>query len=134
MFRKILKKIKPKRTHGSDDIDANSLKLAGPFVEESLIHLINMSIRQRTFSVRWKPQLIFPHHKKKERDLAENYRPVSNLVQVGLMVEYAVYYQLVEHFTKYDLFHPNHHGSIANHSTATALLQMFDTWLEAAER
>ena len=50
------------------------------------------------------------------------------------MVEYAVYYQIVEHFEKNDLFHPNHHGSIANHSTATALIQLVDTWLEAAER
>ena len=83
---------------------------------------------------RWKPQLIIPHYKKKERDLLENYRPVSNLVQVGIIVEYAVYFQIVDHFVKHDLFHPNHHGSVANHSKATALLQMFDTWLEAAER
>ena len=76
----------------------------------------------------------FPHHKKNDRTVIENFRPVSHLVQVGLMAEYAVYYQIVEHFIKYELFHPNHHGSIANHSTATALLQMFDTWLEAAER
>ena len=129
-----MKKFKLKRTHGLDWIDACSLKLAGPIVEASLIHLINLSIRQKRFAGRWKPQLIFPHFKKKERDLMENYRPVSNLVQVGMMVEYAVYYQIVEHFVRNDLFHPNHHGSIANHSTATALLQMFDTWLEAAER
>ena len=49
-------------------------------------------------------------------------------------MEYAVYYQIVEHFVKYDLFHPNHHGSIADHSTTTALIQLFDTWLEASER
>ena len=98
------------------------------------MHLINLSIKEARFSSRWKPQLIFPHHKKKEKDLLANYRPVSHLVQVGLMVEYAVYFQIVEHFTKHDLFHTNHHGSIADHSTTTALLQLFDTWLEAAER
>ena len=89
-FRRILKKFKLKRTHGLDWIDACSLKLAGPIVEASLIHLINLSIRQKRFAGRWKPQLIFPHFKKKERELMENYRPVSNLVQVGMMVEYAV--------------------------------------------
>ena len=68
------------------------------------------------------------------KDLLENYRPVSKLVQVGKVVEYAVYYQIVEHFVEHDLFHPNHHGSIANHSTATAISQLFDMWLEAAER
>ena len=134
MFQKILKRMKPKKTSGTDMIDSNSLKIAGPLVQESLIHLINLSIRDSKFSARWKPQLIFPHHKKNNRTVIENFRPVSHLVQVGLMAEYAVYYQIVEHFIKYELFHPNHHGSIANHSTATALLQMFDTWLEAAER
>ena len=91
------------------------------------MHLINLSIREGRFSSRWKPQLIFPHHKKKDKDLLENYRPVSHLVQVGIMVEYAVYYQIVEHFVKYDLFHPKHHGSIADHSTTTAFIQLFDT-------
>ena len=49
-------------------------------------------------------------------------------------MEYAVYCQIVEHFITYDLFHPNHHGSIANHSTVTALIQLVDLWLDAAER
>jgi hypothetical protein len=30
-----------------------------------------------------------------------------------------------------NLLHPSHHGFRAKHNTATALLQMFDTWLEA---
>ena len=133
-LRKIFKKLKPKRTHGVDWIDSNSLKVAGPLIEESLLHLINLSITQSVFSKRWKPQLIFPHHKKNEKDILENYRPVSHLVQVGIIVEYAVYFQIVEHFTENNLFHPNHHGSLANHSTATAILQLFDIWLEAADR
>ena len=64
----------------------------------------------------------------------ENYRPVSHLVQVGKIVEYAVYFQIVEHFVTNDLFHPNHHGSLANHSTATAITQLFDLMLEAADK
>ena len=108
-----MKRIKPRRTYGTDWIDKSSLKLAGPLIEDSLLHLVNLSIREGSFSRRWKPQLIFPHHKKKERDILENYRPVSHLVQVGLIVEYAVYIQIVEHFIKYDLFHPNHHGQLS---------------------
>ena len=117
-----------------DWIDKGSLKVASPLIEESLLHLVNLSIREGRFSDRWKPQLIFPHHKKNQRDLLENYRPVSHLVQVGMIPEYAVYFQIVDHFVENGLFHPNHHGSVADHSTATALIQMFETWLEAAER
>ena len=62
-----------------------------------------------------------------------NYRPVSHLVQVGKMVEYAIYFQIVEHFVTNNLFHPNHHGSLADHSTATAIIQLFDLCLETAD-
>ena len=103
-------------------------------LEDSLMHLVNLSIRQRKFAVVWKPQLIHPVHKKKAKDEIENFRPVSHLVQVGKIAEYAVNFQIIDHFVKHDLFHPNHHGSLANHSTATAVIQLFDLWLEAAQR
>ena len=133
-FRMIMKKMKCKRVHGVDWIDAHSLKIAAPLIEESLLHLINLSIRKSSFANRWKPQLIFPFHKKKAKDEIGNYRPVSHLVQVGKIVEYAVNFQIIEHFTRNYLFHPNHHGSLAHRSTATAVIQLFDIWLEAAER
>ena len=72
-----MRKIKPKRTNGTDFIDSNSLKLTGPLLEESFIHLINLSIREGR---RWKPHKIFPVHKNKERNLLENYRPVVLVV------------------------------------------------------
>ena len=133
-LRMILKKMKPKRVHGTDWIDSYSLKVASPLLEDSLLHLVNLSIEQNKFANKWKPQLIHPFHKKKDRDLLENYRPVSHLVQVGKIIEYAVNFQIIEHFTKYCLFHPNHHGSLAGHSTATAVIQLMDLWLEASEK
>ena len=93
--------MKGKRVHGVDWIDSYSLKLASPLIEDCLIHLINLSIRGSSFATRWKPQLIFPFHKKKEKDAIENYRPVSHQVQVGKMVEYAIYFQIIEHFSKH---------------------------------
>ena len=78
--------------------------------------------------------MIFPLHKKQDKLLPKNYRPVSNLVEVGQLIEQAVYFQVVEHFQKNNLFHRNHHGGLANHSTATALIQVYDKFLDAAER
>ena len=132
-FRKILKRMKGKRSHGIDNIDSFSLKLAGPLIEDALMHLINLSIESQRFSSQWKPQLIFPLHKKCSKLDAKNYRPVSHLVEVGKMVEYAVYEQVIGHFTDNNLFHENHHGSLSGHSTATALIQLVDMWLEASE-
>ena len=104
-----MSRMKGKRLHGVDWIDAYSLKIASPLIKDSLFHLVNLSIRQGKFSRNWKPQLIHPFHKKKKKDKVENYRPVSHLVQVGKLVEYAANFQIIEHFTTFDLFHHNHH-------------------------
>ena len=133
-LRKAVKKMKGKRVHGRDEIDSYSLKLAAPLMEESLLHLVNLSIESQNFAKPWKPQLILPFHKKNEKTKVENYRPVSHLVEVGKMVEYIAGEQILEHFITNDLFHPNHHGSLANHSTATALIQLTDMWMEASEK
>ena len=67
MFRQIMKKMKSNRTHGTDWIDSYSLKLAGPLIEDALMHLINLYLSENKISARWKPQLILPVHKKKEK-------------------------------------------------------------------
>ena len=120
------------RSSGVDNIDSYTLKLAAPLIEEALEHLINLSIKSGTFASFWKPQLIFPQHKKSEKDVIENYRPVSHLVEVGKLVETEVYDQLIEHFISNDLFHSNHHGGLPNHSTAKPLIQLHDMFLQAA--
>ena len=132
-LRILIRKMKGGRSSGVDNIDSFSLKIAAPLLEDALLHLINLSIRTKIFSQHWKHQLIFPNYKKQDRFQAKNYRPVSHLVEVGLLVEKAVSLQVLEHFLSHGLFHENHHGGLAHHSTASALIQLHDMFLEAAE-
>ena len=48
------------------------------------------------------------------------------------ILEKIIYEQLYNYFTNNKLFHPNIHGYRKNRSTQTALLQMYDRWVEAA--
>ena len=107
--------------------------MAGPLIEESLLHMINLSINSGTFPSAWKRQLILPLHKKKEKEEMSSYRPVCHLIQVGIILEYVVFDQITEHFQKHNLFHPNHHGSLANHSTTTAMAHLHQRLIEASE-
>ena len=50
------------------------------------------------------------------------------------ILERVIFQQVVEYFASNDLFHPNHHGLRQHHNTCTALVQMYDGWVEAAER
>ena len=132
-LRKVIKRMKGGRSHGIDFIDSYSLKVSYPLIEDAILHLVNLSIRKQTFAKVWKVQLVMPLHKKNDQHVGTNYRPVAHIVEVGKIVEYAIYDQVYGHFVEQNLFHPNHHGFLGNHSTATALAQLFDLWLEASE-
>ena len=132
-FRRLVKKMSGGSSCGEDTIDSFSLKLSAPLIEDALIHLINLSIRSGKFSKLWKHQIIFPLHKKNDKTLVQNYRPVSHLAEVGLLVERAISEQILDHFISNKIFHPNHHGGIPNHGTNTALIQLYDSILTAAE-
>ena len=66
--------------------------------------------------------------------LGENWRPVTNIVFISKLVEAAVYKQVEEYFSSNNLWHQNHHGFRANHSTVTAINQLYDMWIKAAEK
>ena len=95
---------------------------------------MNLSIRKKSFAEAWKTQLVMPLHKKGDKLVGTNYRPVAHIVEMGKLVEYVIYDQVYSHFVEHNIFHPNHHGFLGQHSTATALIQLYDLWLEASER
>ena len=133
-LRTILKNLKGKRSSGIDMIDGSSIKLAAPLIYDVLLHLVNLSIEKSQYPKYWKVSKIIPLYKKSDRTNGENYRPVSNIIFVCQICEKAIYDQVFNHFIINHLFHPNNHGFRPNHSTVTALIQLQDLWLKAAEK
>ena len=116
-----------------DFIDSSSIKLAFPLIEEAVLHLVNQSISSKKFSQLWMIQLVLPLHKKGDTMDGNNFRPVSHIIELGKIIEYVVHDQVYNHFKSNHLFHANHHGFLGHHSTASALIQLHDILLEAAE-
>ena len=108
--------------------------MAQPFILKPLTHVINLSLRTGIFPSVWKFYKVVAVYKNKgEKSCGENYRPVALLSVVSKILERVVYDQLVEYFTEIGLLHPNHHGFRKHHSTSTAIIQMHDIWVRAAE-
>ena len=99
----------------------------------AITHVINLSISQGTFPTMWKHAKIVPLLKKGDPLLAKNYRPVALLPIFSKILEKAVFKQLVEYLDHNRLLSSNHHGSRSGHSTATALLQMYDQWVQEVD-
>ena len=133
ILRKILKKRKGNRSSGIDYIDGYSIKLAAPLIENILLHLVNLSIEKSKYPNLWKVNKVSPQFKKGDKTKGENWRPITDIVFVSKLAEAAVFDQVAEHFSSNKLWHPNHHGFRPHHSTATALCQLYDFWIRAAE-
>ena len=133
-MEKLLKSLKGKKSCGIDWICGYSLKLASKELIPELGKLINISIRTGSFYSKWKYSKVLPGFKNKGSKFDSSfYRPISNLSEVSKLTEKAVHQQVYHYLSTHGLIHPDHHGFLQNHSTATALQQLVDTWLRAAD-
>ena len=64
----------------------------------------------------------------------KNYRPVSLLPVLSKVLERCIFVQMVKYLEENNLLHPSHHGFRAKHRTVTALIQMYNTLIDAFER
>ena len=133
VIRKIIKNLKNSKTCGTDNIDSYVLKVAADQLVPALTHVVNLSLTHAHFPALWKTAKVIPLLKKSDETLPKNYRPVSLLTVTSKVLERAVYLQLIEYLEMNNLLHHSHHGFRRNHSTTTALLEMYSNWVEAYE-
>ena len=130
----ILKNLSNNRSTALDDLDNYSVRVAAPVIAQPLHHIITLSVMQCKFPTAWKYAKVLPLHKKEDPLQKKNYRPVSILSPLSKVLEKLVYEQLYKYFTVNKILHPNLHGYRSNRSTQTALLQMYDRWVQAASQ
>ena len=133
-MNKLIKGLRGKKSCGLDWICGFSLKIAAPTLAEELRFLTNLSIKKSRFPSDWKYTKVLPGYKHKgSKYEAKFYRPISNLSEVSKLTERAVHSQVYKYFEDLSLFHPNHHGFLRNHSTTTAIQQIFDFWMKSID-
>ena len=132
---KVIKSLKNSTATGTDFIDTRCIKLAADILSPALTHIINLSMETSTFPNIWKSAKIIPLLKSASSDplLPKSYRPIALLPILSKVLEKVVFSQLVEYLESNNLIHPNLHGSRPGHSTATALIQLYDKWAEEIE-
>ena len=131
----IVKKLKNSKSCGLDNIDTYIVKLTRKFIVPALTHIVNLSITTQTFPKAYKVAKVVPLYKGKEADITnpKSYRPVALLPIVSKILERVVKKQVSDYMDKNQFWHPQHHAYRSHHSTTTAILSMYDSWVEAAE-
>ena len=95
--------------------------------------IFQKSLDTGTFPDHWKTATITPLHKSEERDLPENYRPISITSQVGKILEKIVRKDMMKHIIECDLLSPHQHGFCDRRSCMTNLLEALDDITELVD-
>ena len=130
---KIISSLSNSTSFGMDMIDTYIIKLIKHDIVPALTHIINLSITKKIFPISWKKAKIIPLHKKDDILNPKNYRPVALIPVFSKVLERVIFNQVVAYVSDNNLVHPNHHAYRSNHNTTTALLQMYDVWLDSGE-
>ena len=75
----LLSGLSSNKATGIDKISSKIIKIAAPVISDSLTQIFNQSIAQFFFSDEWKIARVVPLFKSGQRNLPENYRPISVL-------------------------------------------------------
>ena len=93
----IISKLKNSKSCGTDNVDSYIIKLAKNEITPAITHIINLSIEQRIFPANWKIAKVVPLHKKEDKTIPKNYRPVALLAILSKILEKAIFLQIIDY-------------------------------------
>ena len=104
------------------------MKLALPYIGNSLAFLFSTSIETRQFPNSWTVARITPNFKFEDKTEKSNYRSISVLPVISKLLEKLVFNQLYQYMKGNGLFTSEQSGLLRLHSTLICLLTMSDDW------
>ena len=114
----------PKKAHGWDDLSINMLKLCDIEIVKPLYLIYMKCLEIGRFPSSWKKANVLPIHKKENRQLKKNYRPISLLPICGKIFEKLMFDAIYEFLCENQLLTPSQSGFRAGDSTINQLLSI----------
>lgn len=118
----ILRRLDVSKASGPDGISNRILKECAQSLCIPLCRLFNLSLLTAQFPSNWKLANVVPIHKKNDRQLVKNYRPVSLLCTISKVLERIVHSRLYEYCIAYNLLTDRNSGFKKGDSTVNQLL------------
>ena len=125
-IRDAFAKVKTTKSFGIDNISSYFLKLALPYIVNSVTFLFDTSIETSQFPGSLKVARITPIFKDGDRTDKSNYRPISVLPVISKLFEKLVFNQLYQYMKENGHFTSDQSGFLRLHSTLACLLKMSD--------
>ncbi|CAK1586673.1 unnamed protein product [Parnassius mnemosyne] len=104
----------------------SDLKLVVDKVSPVIANIVNMSVKQHRFPNKLKEAIIRPVHKKGDRKVFSNYRPIAILSSIDKIIEKCITNQLGFYLQKNNILNECQHGFQRGKSTNTLLSKFTD--------
>ena len=121
-IHEILSKLDINKSHGCDNISSRMLKLSAATVCKPLSIIYRNCLLKGVFPSVWKLADVTPIHKKNEKNIISNYRPISLLPICSKVFEKIIYDTLYAHVIENKLISWRQSGFIKSDSTINQLL------------
>ena len=118
----IIKSLNEDKVHGHDNISIRMLKICDTAIVEPLSIIFNNCINQSMFPDIWKRLNTCPIYKKGDKQVINNYRPVSLLPICGKIFEKIIFNSLYEYVEENKLPSVHQSGFRSNDSCVNQLL------------
>ena len=112
------------RPYGWDEISVRMIKLSDASLVLPLKIIFTNFLRSGLFPEIWKYANVVPVHKKNEKNLKGNYRPISQLPILGKILEKLIYDSLYSHLESHELLNPTQSSFGPGDSTVNQLLSI----------
>ena len=131
----LIKNLSNSSSRGIDEIDSISIKTAAVILLKPIQHVINLSIRNSCFPMKWKLGRIKPLLKSNDLDQLTpgSFRPICLLPCISKMTEKVIQQQLLKHLEETGQLHRDHHAYREKLNTTTALLQITDMMYKSTD-
>ena len=104
---KIIRALNINNAHGYDDISISMIKICGKSLLKPLIHLFKNSSQSSCYPDIWKRCNIIPAHKKSDKQLVNNDRPISLLPICGKIFEKMIFNKIYNFLFQESLLNSN---------------------------
>ena len=134
---KVIQNLYPSKMHCHDNISIRMLKVCGPSIYKPLQIIFNQCFETDVFLSEWKKGNIVSIHKKGDKQILKNYRPVSLLPICGKILERLMFNEMFEFFIENKLISTSQSGFISEDSCINQLLyishEMYSSFNEGLE-
>ena len=120
---KIIRALNKNKAHGHDGISNCMIKICGKSLLKSLTLLFEYLIKKSCYLDIWKRSNIIPVHKKNDKQLVTNYRPISPLLLIfGEIFENIMFHRIYNFLLEENLLNPSQSGLRTSDSCVNQLI------------